>query len=143
MMILQRGFVIEYYETYVNSTHSQYKVPKVFQVKGITKKNGLNIKPTRHNIFKRDDYTCAYCGIQFNHKDLTLEHIIPKCQGGNNSWKNLISACSTCNNKKGARTPIQANMPLLFKPKIPGWSPKLALKLKNKELKLFEEYILY
>ena len=54
---------------------------------------------TRHNIFKRDNYTCVYCGDN-NKKYLTLDHVIPQSKGGPNTWNNLVTACRRCNNEK-------------------------------------------
>lgn len=54
---------------------------------------------TRENIYKRDNYTCVYCG-DADKKQLTLDHVIPKSKGGPNSWNNLVTACKRCNNEK-------------------------------------------
>jgi 5-methylcytosine-specific restriction endonuclease McrA len=59
------------------------------------------------------DYVCAYCGKdidQFGHFD----HIIPKSRGGKYTFENIVSSCPSCNGKKGARTPEEANMPIRF-----------------------------
>lgn len=69
--------------------------------------------------FERDNYTCAYCGKTGTKKTLTIDHIIPKSQGGGKDWSNLITACKRCNHHKANRTPEEANMPLLFQPEIP------------------------
>lgn len=71
---------------------------------------------TRKNIFIRDGYRCMYCGKKFKHEQLELEHIIPKSQGGRNSWDNLVAACRTCNSRKNNRTPEEAGMPLIRRP---------------------------
>jgi len=44
---------------------------------------------TRRNILMRDGYRCQYCGLKFHGSDLTLDHVIPRSQGGKNSWENL------------------------------------------------------
>jgi 5-methylcytosine-specific restriction endonuclease McrA len=61
---------------------------------------------------------CQYCG--FNHGPFTIDHVIPKRSGGLDTWENLVCACISCNNKKGDRTPEQANMPLLKTPRRPS-----------------------
>lgn len=55
-------------------------------------------KPSKIAIFKRDKYCCQYCGSK---KKLTLDHVVPKSRGGDNSWENLVTACEPCNLKKG------------------------------------------
>lgn len=53
---------------------------------------------SRYNIYRRDDYTCVYCDSV---KDLTLDHVKPRCKGGKNTWENLVTCCATCNTAKG------------------------------------------
>lgn len=83
---------------------------------------------SRSAVMKRDAYRCIYCGIQFGErqsgrklykKDFTLDHIIPRSQGGRNTWGNTACACYRCNQRKADRTPHEAGMPMLWEPKIP------------------------
>lgn len=55
------------------------------------------------------DHRCAYCRRR---RKLQHEHVIPVCQGGGYTKDNIVPACSTCNYRKGARTPEEAGMPL-------------------------------
>jgi 5-methylcytosine-specific restriction endonuclease McrA len=80
-----------------------------------------------------DKYLCQYCGDQFPHKELTLDHVMPVSRGGPKSWKNLVAACHKCNHKKGNRTPEEANMPLLSEPKPLKWTPQFDMKAKIKQ----------
>ncbi len=75
-------------------------------------------KWSKSAVLRRDNYTCAFC----SKKATTIDHVLPRSQGGGNSWKNTVAACSPCNNKKADRTPEQARMPLLFKPRVPDWT---------------------
>jgi 5-methylcytosine-specific restriction endonuclease McrA len=68
-------------------------------------------------VFMRDGYACQYCGRET--RDLTLDHVVPRSQGGVHSWENVVSACRLCNRRKGGRTPEQADMKLLSEPKAP------------------------
>ncbi len=70
----------------------------------------------RREVLKRDKHTCQYCG---NTKHLTLDHLIPASKGGATTWDNLVTACETCNNHKGDRTPQQAGLSLRRMPKTP------------------------
>jgi len=71
---------------------------------------------TRRNILMRDGYRCQYCGLQFHGSELTLDHVIPRAQGGKNSWENLVACCRKDNHRKADRTPEEAGMPLLRRP---------------------------
>ena len=101
----------------------KYKVaiPEVMVLTTFDRLPLREIKFTRQSIFQRDNYTCQYCGVKFKKNDLEKEHVIPKCQGGKNSWDNIVSACTPCNSKKRDRTPEQAGMKLIRKPRPPDW----------------------
>jgi hypothetical protein len=72
---------------------------------------------SRDNLFKRDNYTCLYCGSK---NDLTLDHVIPRCKGGTDSWTNLATCCMKCNVKKGSKSLEEINMKLSEKPFVPN-----------------------
>lgn len=88
------------------------------------------VRLNNENLFRRDDYTCLYCGTRHRHniKALSRDHVIPKAQGGLDIWTNVVTACKfPCNNIKGARTPEQAEMPLLATPYTPNHAEMLIL----------------
>ena len=70
-------------------------------------------------LFKRDRHICAYCGDHFSREKLTRDHIRPRSKGGSDVWTNVVAACRFCNHKKGARTPEEARMRLLYLPYAP------------------------
>jgi general stress protein YciG len=76
---------------------------------------------TRREIFSRDRERCQYCGKQGG--DLTLDHVVPKHQGGAHAWENLVAACRACNHRKGGRTPAEARMHLVREPRAPSSGP--------------------
>lgn len=80
---------------------------------------------SRQNVFRRDNYSCQYCGKKFGKKDLTIDHINPKSKGGATSWVNITSACFKCNTKKADKTPTEAKMELLTQPFAPSWSDQM------------------
>lgn len=57
---------------------------------------------TRFEIFKRDEFTCQYCGDHPPKVVLHVDHIVPVAAGGQNDSDNLITSCSTCNLGKSA-----------------------------------------
>ena len=71
---------------------------------------------TKHRLFVRDRQTCAYCANRFVEADLTVEHIAPVSRGGRHEWTNVVTACRSCNTRKGNRRPEEANMPLIYVP---------------------------
>jgi 5-methylcytosine-specific restriction endonuclease McrA len=71
-------------------------------------------------LFRRDRYTCAYCGMRFAPRDLSRDHVVPRVQGGRDVWTNVVTACRRCNQRKGGRRPEETrNMQLLFVPYAP------------------------
>ena len=78
----------------------------------------MAVEISRKNILVRDNYTCQYCGKQ--NKSLTVDHVIPKFRGGQDTWENLVAACKECNKTKGERNSEEAGMPLAKKPKRPN-----------------------
>lgn len=70
-------------------------------------------------LFRRDRDTCAYCGERCDRRELTRDHILPRARGGRDTWRNVVTACRTCNMRKDCRTPEEARMPLLYVPYEP------------------------
>jgi 5-methylcytosine-specific restriction endonuclease McrA len=75
------------------------------------------VKLTRREIFRRDNYTCQYCGR--HDTPLTIDHILPKRLGGQHIWTNVVAACPSCNHRKGGRRLNEVQMKLLHLPKEP------------------------
>ncbi len=73
---------------------------------------------SRKNILRRDGHRCQYCSR--GDTTLTVDHIVPKSTGGEDTWENLVTACVECNNRKGNRTAEKAQMKLLRKPIKPN-----------------------
>jgi hypothetical protein len=73
----------------------------------------LKTKNLYESVLERDNYTCVYCGKE----GLTIDHVVPRAQGGITSSKNCVTACKSCNSKKADRTPEEAGMPFIYKPK--------------------------
>ena len=72
-------------------------------------------------LFARDDYSCQYCGRHRSElrgrQFLTRDHVLPRSRGGDNSWANVVTACSPCNNRKGDRLPREVGLRLR---RVPG-----------------------
>jgi 5-methylcytosine-specific restriction endonuclease McrA len=82
---------------------------------------------SRRGVLARDRETCQYCGAQPGRALLTLDHVVPRAQGGRSEWENVVSACASCNHRKGGRTPEQAGMALLARPRQPSYAALVLL----------------
>jgi len=123
--------VIEESDREVKTVRLTIRVPAVLRLLNyvpLTRKKQL-VRFSRSNIFVRDQNQCQYCGEKFPKTQLTLDHIVPVVQGGKKGWENIVTACKTCNQKKGGRTPTQAGMRLIRKPRQPNWLPSVSLRI--------------
>lgn len=119
MVYLNRAEIIEALDGYkICSVSLSISVPSVVRLGTYVRVPIKRIMLTRKNIIKRDGYRCQYCGSKVS--QMTVDHIIPKNLGGQDIWENLVAACPKCNNKKGQRTPDQAGLALLRKPRRPN-----------------------
>ena len=117
-VFLDRVSVIENYDQEARSPTISYKLPSVVALKNFIMPQR---KPafTRFNVFLRDNFTCQYCHQMFSANELTFDHLVPKCLSGKTTWDNVVSACTTCNLKKGRRLLKFSEMKLNKKPKRP------------------------
>ena len=79
------------------------------------------VKYSRHNVYKRDNNKCQYCGITCKTSIKTLDHVHPKSKGGKSNWENVVTSCKFCNGKKGSQTLDQLGWELRKKPIAPEW----------------------
>ena len=107
----------------VGTISFRIRVPRVILLMGFDRFPKKEVKFTRHNLFERDRNTCQYCGKVFDRRDLNLDHVIPRDRGGPTTWENIVCSCIPCNTRKANRTPAEANMRLVRKPKRPKWRP--------------------
>lgn len=110
-------------ELYVSTVQNRLRVPEVVSLTRYDGMPSTAVTFSRRNIYKRDRYTCQYCGIQPGSEELTIDHVLPRSQGGVSTWENCVLACVNCNKRKANRTPAQARMPLLKEPARPNWKP--------------------
>jgi hypothetical protein len=57
----------------------------------------------RSEVFARDGYRCAYCGLVFDASALSIDHVQPRMRGGDGSGGNVVTACTSCNTAKASR----------------------------------------
>lgn len=117
----------------LRSPGSQFPYPSIIRLFRYIHIPYKKVSLTRQNIYKRDGFQCVYCGTR---QDLTLDHVIPKSQGGKDTWTNLVTACQKCNTFKGNRTPEEAEMTMMQKP----YRPSFIMYLRDFSGKLYEDW---
>jgi 5-methylcytosine-specific restriction endonuclease McrA len=128
LSMVKQDFQVQNYE-WVRTVRLHLAVPKIIRLLGYDRLPRQDVKLNRRNIFARDGNTCQYCGKHHASSELSLDHIIPRSQGGESGWENLVCCCVTCNARKGGRTPHQAHMQLIRKPVKPKRNPVINLRL--------------
>ena len=81
----------------------------------------VRIRFTRRNVIIRDDSSCQYCGQKVGKNVITIDHIMPRSRGGDTDFLNCVVSCMRCNSTKADKTPLEAGMKLLHKPKQPSF----------------------
>jgi len=118
MRFLNKVEILAKYNEKVHSPSTSISLPSVVKILDYIRYDNLTVDLNRKNILTRDSNTCQYCGI--SKIQLTIDHILPKVKGGQDSWENLTTACKPCNQKKGDRTPEESGMRLIKIPKRPN-----------------------
>ena len=113
-------------EPFIQAVTFRLRVPEVLTLTEYDRVPRNAVTFSRRNLFKRDRYTCQYCGSQPGTEELTIDHVRPRAQGGTSTWENCVLACLGCNARKADRTPEQAHMPLRKAPVRPTWQPLYA-----------------
>jgi 5-methylcytosine-specific restriction endonuclease McrA len=108
--------VLKSSESNINSGYQSHIRPLVIRLLKYVKYRIETIKVNRNRIYKRDGYECIYCGSK---KKLTIDHVLPRSKGGDNSWKNLVTCCHSCNLYKADRTPNEAGLVMRKQPYVP------------------------
>ncbi|MEE9166903.1 MAG: HNH endonuclease [Candidatus Neomarinimicrobiota bacterium] len=118
LIYLGKVEVIENYRDFVHSPRMRLSLPSVIKLQKYIRMTGNDIVLSRKNILKRDQHQCQYCGRRS--VPMTIDHVIPKERGGKDTWDNLVCCCHVCNRKKGNRSPDEAKIILLRRPRKPS-----------------------
>ena len=121
LLIRGKAEMIENGRGQLQAATTSLEVPSVIRLSSYVRRPIQPQRLTRRDVFLRDRNTCQYCGKSA--KDLTLDHILPRHRGGQNTWENVVAACVRCNHRKAGRTPREAGMRLLTEPTIPRPNP--------------------
>jgi 5-methylcytosine-specific restriction endonuclease McrA len=95
------------------------EVPEIIVLSTYDKVFRKNLRLTKRNIYIRDGYRCQYTGKKLKEVDADIDHVKPRSKGGTNSWDNMVVCTKDINRMKADRTPEQAGLKLIRKPKKP------------------------
>lgn len=107
-----RAEALEYFDKTVRSPSDEYFIPAVVRLFNYDKFPKSRVTYSRQAVLKRDGYTCQYCSKKLTPHTATIDHVLPKFMGGKTIFENTVASCWRCNNKKGPRTPKEANLKL-------------------------------
>lgn len=123
--------VIANYDREIRGVTVRVKLPSVLRLlRHVRMKRPFADVPfSRTNVYARDEHRCQYCGHSFPPSQLTFDHVLPVARGGHKGWDNIVTCCIPCNRLKGDRTPEEAGLRLLRKPRRPEALPSLTMSL--------------
>ncbi|MDP7035051.1 MAG: HNH endonuclease [Planctomycetota bacterium] len=107
----------------IRTVNLYFCIPEVILLGAYDRTPRWRIHFSRKNLFRRDEFTCQYCGIRPGGNALTIDHVVPRSRGGATSWTNCVVACVRCNKRKGDRRPEDVGLSLRNRPVKPNWNP--------------------
>jgi len=128
-------------EDYIKTPTRDLLVPRIVRLVLYDRIPKSTVRFNRKTLFARDGYRCQYCGQTRPMSQLSLDHVLPRSQGGRTTWENVVCSCTACNGKKGGRTPLQAGMRLLSEPVRPTASPGIAVTLKDPRYESWKTFL--
>jgi len=125
LLFLGKVEVVEEYEDReIRSVTFVFKMPSIVRLLRALRGAKKAIKFSRENVYARDGGRCQYCGGSVRRDEITYDHVVPRALGGRTTWDNIVTACVSCNQKKGGKTPKQAGMKLRSTPVKPAKLPE-------------------
>jgi 5-methylcytosine-specific restriction endonuclease McrA len=112
----------------VRTISFRIRIPRIILLLFFDRLPNKEVKFTRQNVFARDRSICQYCGRRFERPDLNIDHVVPRQHGGKTTWDNVVCSCVDCNRRKANRTPEEAGLRLIRRPKKPRWRPFLEVQ---------------
>lgn len=117
LIVLERASLVLNGRGIIRTVNQEFPKPSIIRLQHMVHCPRPTVHLTRKEVFRRDNYTCQYCGKRSD--ELTIDHVLPKHLGGSQVWENIVTACPRCNHLKGGRTLEMTNMHLLHEPKAP------------------------
>jgi 5-methylcytosine-specific restriction endonuclease McrA len=105
----------------VRGAECEVPVPEVIVLRHYDGYPSRGVAFTRRNVYRRDAYTCQYCGGRPGIHELTIDHVVPRSRGGTSTWDNCVAACRPCNARKANRAAHESDLRLARPPQAPRW----------------------
>lgn len=128
-------------EDWVRAVSLDIRVPRIIRLLTYDRVPQRGVRFNRRNIYARDGSRCQYCGKRFVTQELSLDHVVPRARGGAATWDNIVCCCTSCNVKKGGRTPREARMHLIRPPKRPKCSPIITVRLGSAKYQSWKTFL--
>jgi len=123
----------ETYDEIIHSPNMEMRKPAVVRLRKYVRvmyDKISSVTYTKRNVHLRDAYICQYCSIRCKNSEATIDHIVPECRGGQDSWENTVTCCKPCNLLKGSMTLSESGMKLIHIPRRPkGFMEVVRIKL--------------
>jgi len=119
----ERVDTLAHYDEVISSPSVTWNLPAVIRYRRGARSRTPRVRFSRSNVFLRDGHVCQYCQRRFQASHLTLDHVIPRSQGGQRCWDNIVSACRPCNAKKSNLSCDEAGMFPATEPFVPSALP--------------------
>ena len=114
LIYLGKAQILETRQFPLRTINRDYPNPSVIRLQAYIRKPLTAVKLSRKSVLARDNFTCQYCGKR--EKNMTVDHVVPKKNGGKTVWENLVCSCRSCNSRKGGRTLKESALKLRRKP---------------------------
>lgn len=104
--------VVAEYDDEICSPSVTWKAPAVVRLRSMPRSNKRAVRFSRQNVYQRDGYECQYCPHRrkLPASELSYDHVVPRASGGRTCWENIVTACRSCNTRKGSKTCDEAGM---------------------------------
>ncbi len=119
-------------QPHIRTVNLCIRVPEVILLSMYNEVPRKEVVFSRRNIYKRDKYTCQYCGDRPGSEELSIDHVVPRARGGRSTWGNCVLACVECNKRKANRTPEEAGLELHVAPVRPPWTPLVSVRVGSR-----------
>jgi 5-methylcytosine-specific restriction endonuclease McrA len=127
LLYLGKIDVLASYDEVVRSPSVSLQVPAVARLLQWLAPPRRRVRFNRRNVYLRDGSACAYCGARPPLRELTLDHVTPRCRGGTSTWENVLTACKPCNAHKANRSLAELGLVPRRMPYRPRSLPRVPL----------------